>query len=103
MQNLENMDVFEILITQKLLKCKKDPFVRSALIYIYIYIRGLGQFGRGGVRILYFDIFFFWGGGVLLRKNNIFGGMKVFCSKKTTISYYIFVQNIKTEHILLKM
>ena len=32
MQNLENMDVFEILITQKLLKCPKDPFVRSALI-----------------------------------------------------------------------
>ena len=38
MQNLENLDVFEILITQKLLKCPKDPFVRSALIYIYIYI-----------------------------------------------------------------
>ena len=35
MQNLENMDVFEILITQKLLKCPKDPFVRSALIYIW--------------------------------------------------------------------
>ena len=35
MQNLENLDVFEILITQKLLKCPKDPFVRSALIYIY--------------------------------------------------------------------
>ena len=33
MQNLENLDVFEILITQKLLKCPKDPFVRSALIY----------------------------------------------------------------------
>ena len=32
MQNLENLDVFE-LITQKLLKCLKDPFVRSALIY----------------------------------------------------------------------
>ena len=31
MQNLENLDVFEILITQKLLKCSKDPFVRSAL------------------------------------------------------------------------
>ena len=31
MQNLENLDVFEILITQKLLKCPKDPFVRSAL------------------------------------------------------------------------
>ena len=25
MQNLENIDVFEILITQKLLKCLKDP------------------------------------------------------------------------------
>ena len=36
MQNLENLDIFEILITQKLLKCPKDPFVRSALIYIYI-------------------------------------------------------------------
>ena len=33
MQNLENLDVFEILITQKLLKCPKDPFVRSALKY----------------------------------------------------------------------
>ena len=32
MQNLEILDVFEILITQKLLKCPKDPFVRSALI-----------------------------------------------------------------------
>ena len=32
MQNLKNRDVFEILITQKLLKCPKDPFVRSALI-----------------------------------------------------------------------
>ena len=31
MQNIENLDVFEILITQKLLKCPKDPFVRSAL------------------------------------------------------------------------
>ena len=31
MQNLENLDVFEILITQKLLKCPKDPFLRSAL------------------------------------------------------------------------
>ena len=35
MQNLENLDVFEIFLTQKLLKCPKDPFVRSALIYIY--------------------------------------------------------------------
>ena len=34
MQNLENLDVFEILITQKLLKCLKDPFVRSALIFM---------------------------------------------------------------------
>ena len=25
MQNLENLDVFEILITQNLLKCRKDP------------------------------------------------------------------------------
>ena len=31
MQNLENLDGFEILITQKLLKCLKDPFVRSML------------------------------------------------------------------------
>ena len=31
MQNLENLDIFEILITQKLLKCPKDPFVRSAI------------------------------------------------------------------------
>ena len=36
MQNLENLDFFEILITQKLLKCLKDPFVRSALNYICI-------------------------------------------------------------------
>ena len=35
MQNLENLDVFEILITQKLLKCLKDPFLRSALNYIF--------------------------------------------------------------------
>ena len=33
MQNLENLDVFEVLITQKLLKCLKDPFLRSALNY----------------------------------------------------------------------
>ena len=33
MQNFKNLDVFEILITQKLLKCPKDPFVRSALIW----------------------------------------------------------------------
>ena len=37
MQNLENLDVFEILITQKLLKCPKDPFVRSALIYNFTF------------------------------------------------------------------
>ena len=43
MQNLEKLGVFEILITQKLLMCPKDPFVRSALIYIYIYKIGLGQ------------------------------------------------------------
>ena len=36
MKNLEILDLFEILITQKLLKCPKDPFVRSALIYIDI-------------------------------------------------------------------
>ena len=33
MQNLENLDVFEILITQSLLECPKDPLVRSALIF----------------------------------------------------------------------
>ena len=32
MHNLENLNVFDILITQKLLKCPKDPFVRLALI-----------------------------------------------------------------------
>ena len=32
MQILKILDGFEILITQKLLKCLKDPFVRSALI-----------------------------------------------------------------------
>ena len=36
MQNLEHLEVFEILITQKLLKCPKDTFVRSALIYKYV-------------------------------------------------------------------
>ena len=36
MQNLENLDVFEIWITQKLLKCPKDPFVRSALKFTTI-------------------------------------------------------------------
>ena len=36
MQNFENLDVFEILITQKLLKCLKDPFVRSWLIYTFV-------------------------------------------------------------------
>ena len=35
MRNLDNLDVFEILITQKLLKCPKDPFVRSSLKCIY--------------------------------------------------------------------
>ena len=39
MQNLENLAVFEILITQNLLKCPKDPFVRSALIYTFILTR----------------------------------------------------------------
>ena len=32
MQNLEILDVFDFWITQKLLKCPKDPFVKSALI-----------------------------------------------------------------------
>ena len=32
MTNIENLDVFEILTTQKLVKCPKDPFLRSALI-----------------------------------------------------------------------
>ena len=36
MQNLENLDVFEISITQKLLKRLKDPFVSSALIYKFL-------------------------------------------------------------------
>ena len=44
MQNLENLDVFEILITQNLLKCLKDPFVRSALIYIYKIYVGIAIF-----------------------------------------------------------
>ena len=39
MQNLENLEVFEILITQKLLKCPKDPFVRSALIFNCTHLR----------------------------------------------------------------
>ena len=33
MQKFENLGVFEILITQKPLKCPKDLFVRSELIY----------------------------------------------------------------------
>ena len=41
MQNLENLDVFDILMTQKLLKCPKDPFVRSALIYFDHKLPGL--------------------------------------------------------------
>ena len=49
MQNFENLDVFEILITQKLLKCPKDPFLRSALIYILFFCDH--------------GFFFFWGGG----------------------------------------
>ena len=36
LQNLENLDFFEILITQKLLKRLKDPFVRSALVLLSI-------------------------------------------------------------------
>ena len=36
MQNLENLNVFEILITQNLQKCPKDPFVRTGLICIDI-------------------------------------------------------------------
>ena len=43
MQNLENLDVFEILITQKLLICPKDPFVRSALKYLYFFAVQLSQ------------------------------------------------------------
>ena len=39
MQNLENLDNFEILITQKLLKCPKDPFLRSALNYNFTLIK----------------------------------------------------------------
>ena len=38
MQILENKHVFEILITQKLLKCPKDPFVRSAFICFLAHI-----------------------------------------------------------------
>ena len=34
MYNLDNLDLFEILITQKLQKCPKDPFARSALIFL---------------------------------------------------------------------
>ena len=37
MRNLENLDVFESLITQNLLKCPKDPFVRSALNYLIVF------------------------------------------------------------------
>ena len=48
MQNLENLDVFEILITQKLLKCLKDPFLRSALIYFDHKLSfGVNFFGPG--------------------------------------------------------
>ena len=37
--NLGNLDVFEIMITQKLLKCPKDPFVRSAPKIVCAYSR----------------------------------------------------------------
>ena len=42
MQKLENLDIFEILITQKLLKCPKDPFVRSTLVYMCVYVYSNG-------------------------------------------------------------
>ena len=45
MQNLENMDVFKILITQKLLKCQKDPFVRLELILFNSLIICSAEFG----------------------------------------------------------
>ena len=38
MQNLENLDIFEIFITQKLLKCLKNPLVRSVLKYFLQFI-----------------------------------------------------------------
>ena len=41
MQNLENLDVFKILFTQKLLRCPKDPFVRSALNNMYFFLRDI--------------------------------------------------------------
>ena len=44
---LANLDFFEILITQKLLNCPKDPFVRSALIYITLYMLDLFQYQQG--------------------------------------------------------
>ena len=40
MQNLAILDVFEISITQKLLKCPTYPFVRSALTYFYWWTKG---------------------------------------------------------------
>ena len=52
MQNFENLDVFEILITQKLLKCPKDPFLRSALIYIFHVI--MSNISNGG--LVLFDL-----------------------------------------------
>ena len=44
MQNLENLDVFEFLITQKLLKCPKDPFVRSALKCMFHFVDELQKY-----------------------------------------------------------
>ena len=38
MQNIELLDVFEILNTKNSLKCLKDPFVRSALIYFHKFL-----------------------------------------------------------------
>ena len=36
MQNLENLEVFEFLITQKLLKCLKDPFLDPRSIILFV-------------------------------------------------------------------
>ena len=73
MQNLENMDVFEILITLKLLKCPKDPFVRSALLYILILLI-LNFYGRQRGKWIYsqfpYSNFLVGGDRVQLRRNS---------------------------------
>ena len=70
MQNLEYLVVFEILITQKLLKCPKDPFVRSALYILYMYILYIYIFIYVYMYIdIYYICIYVW--KCMARKNRI--------------------------------